>query len=135
MNLVSVLEFCQREPLRPVSLALANEHLEVSFDLLVDTLRLPICLWVVRCRRISLNAKQTVHVLDESVDKLWPSIREYLAAQSMFAIDVPDVVHCIVPRGSLSWDWYCSVVLRLHVYEHQNTVIMVHHWQAVDEVN
>jgi hypothetical protein len=49
VDMIVALELCHWWEFIPVVLTFIDEDLEVLLQLLVDTLSLPICLWVISC--------------------------------------------------------------------------------------
>ena len=60
MNVVVVLELCEREELVPIILPLVDKDPEVLFQLLVDSLRLPVPLWMIRRSGCQFDSKEAV---------------------------------------------------------------------------
>src|SRR5579859_4866055 len=81
--MVIMAELCNFQPLCPVVLPVVDKCPEVLFHLLVNTLRLSICLWVVGCGCIGADpeeSEQFSHVLGY---KLRVSVMDDLPGKSM----------------------------------------------------
>jgi len=57
MNLVVVLEFCERQKPHPIILSLVGEESKILFQFLVDPFCLSISLWMVGGGGCQLNSK------------------------------------------------------------------------------
>ena len=106
LNLIVVRELGQGEPFQPVGLVMVDEYAQVLLDLLVYPLRLPICLWVVRRRRVALDAHQLVKVLHEPGLELGASIVDDLPGNPVQPEDVVsvDLSHAVCCQGCLGRD-------------------------------
>ena len=62
MDVVVILEFRQREEVRPVILSLVDEYPKVLLQFLIDLFCLSITLWVIGGGGRNLNPKYTVQL-------------------------------------------------------------------------
>jgi hypothetical protein len=74
MDVVVVLEFRQREQVRPVVLSLVDEEPEILLQFLVHPFRLSVPLRVISRRSCQLNSKHSVKFLSEFRHELGSSI-------------------------------------------------------------
>ena len=106
LDLVVVRELGQGEPFRLVGLVMVDEYAQVLLNLLVYPLCLPICLRVVCCGRIALDAHQLVKVLHEPGLELGTSVMDDLlgnAVQPENVVSV-DFCHAMCRQGCLGGD-------------------------------
>ena len=83
MDVVVILEFRQREEVRPVVLSLIDEYPKVLLQFLIDPLRLSITLWVIGCGGRYLNPEYTVQFPSEFCYELQTSVGDYFAGYAM----------------------------------------------------
>ena len=76
-----------RKPLAPVILSIVDEHGEEFFDLLVNSFRLTICLWVVRCWGVPFYPQDLEQFFHEFADELGSSVAYYFLWYSVFYKD------------------------------------------------
>ena len=76
---VVVREFCKGEELEPVVLLIIAEDSQKLFQDLVDSLRLPVRLRMIRGRFVVLYLAQFVESFREARDKLSTPIRDYVS--------------------------------------------------------
>src|ERR1700722_676796 len=67
---VIVHKFCDGQPFLPIILEVVTINLEVYFDVLVDTFRLTISLWMVSGRGILFQPKEAEELLDVLGNKM-----------------------------------------------------------------
>jgi hypothetical protein len=89
VDVVIVLELHHQKELIPVILMLIYKVSEILLQLLVDTLHLSVCLWVVNCSHRHCDTEQSVKLSGELRHKLWTLIRNDAAWKSM---QFPDIV-------------------------------------------
>ena len=83
VDVVVILEFCQREEVCPVVLSLIDEYPKVLLQFLIDPLRLSDTLWVIGSGGRYLNPKYMVQLPSEFCYELRTSVRDYLAGYAM----------------------------------------------------
>ena len=83
MDMVVILEFCQREEVCPVVLSLVDEYLKVLLQFLIDPFRLSVTLWVIGGGGRYLSPKYMVQLPSEFCYELRTSVRDYLAGYAM----------------------------------------------------
>lgn len=81
-------KFADRQKRSPVILALACEHTEVLFNLLVHALCLPICLGMVSRGELAGDPQLLIQRLDEFGGELWSTIGDDTAWESVESEDV-----------------------------------------------
>ena len=92
MDVVVVLEFCQREEVCPVVLSLIDEYPKVLLQFLIDPLRLSVTLWVIGHGGRYLNPKYTVQLPSEFCYELRTLVRDYLAG---YAMEFPNMLNSL----------------------------------------
>ena len=83
MDVVVILEFRQREEVRPVILLLIDEYPKVLLQFLIDLLHLSVTLWVIGRGGRYLNPEYTVQLPSEFCYELQTSVGDYLVGYAM----------------------------------------------------
>jgi len=94
VDMVVVGELRQGEECVPIVLSFSNKDLQVLFQFLVDPFCLSVGLWVVGGRHRGFNSQQSVQLLHEGSNKLWPAVGHNLPQEAMELPDVPEVEVC-----------------------------------------
>ena len=83
-----ILELSKREEVHPVNLPLVDEEAKVLFQLLVDSFRLAVSLWVEGCSRGKLDSKKAVELASKLGYELRSSVRHHSARQAEMPPDM-----------------------------------------------
>ena len=67
---------------------IVDEHTEVLFNFLIDTLCLPVCLGMISCGWVGFNGKESIEFFHEARLKLSASVVDELPGYTMAIEDV-----------------------------------------------
>ena len=67
---------------------IVDEHTEVLFNFLIDTLRLPVCLGMIGCGWVGFDGKESIEFFHEARLKLSASVMDELLRYTMAIEDV-----------------------------------------------
>ena len=67
---------------------IVDEHTEVLFNFLIDTLRLPVCLGMISCGWVGFNGKESIEFFHETQLELSASVMDKLLRYTMVVEDV-----------------------------------------------
>ena len=89
MDVVVILEFHQREEVRPVVLSLVDQYPKVLLQFLIDLFCQSVTLCVIGGGGCYLNTKYMVQLPSEFCYELQTSVRDYLAG---YAVEFPNML-------------------------------------------
>ena len=102
---------------------MVDEYAQILLNLLVNSLCLSVCLWVICRRRVALDAHQLVKVLHEPGLELGASIVNDLPGNTVQSENVVsvDLSHAVRRQGCLGWnDVY---LLGESIHHHANDIV------------